>query len=158
MTINARMISVAGIMSMCITTVVAMENKGNTQDIVDIRTFGLEFQHNRRDEGGNTFWHQLARVSACLSDWSEVENHKEKFKQYNNNWLPNPCIVNNDGKTARQETKAVFKKTGNPVAGLLVDHLKQTEFAFLNKMALKINREQTAIAQHLEFPEEQQNK
>lgn len=145
------MVQVAGIMSMCITTVVAMDNKKN---IVDIRKFGLEFKHNKQDERKNTFWHQLARDCVTFEDWSEVEVRKQIFKRNNKNWLPNPLIVNEDGKTAKKEAKAMYNKTGNPVCALLVIHLQQIEFGYLNKMALKVSRDQMAIAQHLEFPEE----
>jgi hypothetical protein len=124
----------------------------HTYSAEDIRKFGLEFLHNKRDENGNTFWHQLALKSDGFKDWSQVEAEKNSFKCVNKNWLPNPLIENNDNNTARKEAKIKFMRAGNPVSGLLVMHLRQQEEAFLNQMALEINREIMKVAQNMEHP------
>ena len=69
------------------------------------RKSGLEFLHNKRDENGNTFWHQLALKSDGFKDWSQVEAEKNSFKHDNKNWLPNPLIENNDNNSARKKQK-----------------------------------------------------
>jgi hypothetical protein len=133
-------------------TSIAMENVENP-DIVDIRVFGLEFPHNRQDELGNTFWHNLALGSEISVDWSEMNQKMNNFKQNNKNWLPNPFILNNNGKTARQVAKDAFNQSGNPISGLLAFvYLKQQEDSFLNQMALKASREATAHAQQFPHP------
>lgn len=128
---------------------VAMDNK---KDIVDIRKAWLEFSHNTQDENGNTFWHRLAQESEKLEDWSEVTQKENVFKKNNKNWMPNPLILNHAGKTARKEAKEVFNRSGNPVAGLLVIHLRRSEESFLNMVALKPNRMLMNIAQYTEHP------
>jgi hypothetical protein len=129
-------------------SVVAMDNQ---KDIVDIRKTWLEFSHNTQYENGNTFWHDLARASERFADWSEVQQKENIFKQNNKNWMPNLLIQNNDGRTAYQEAKVVFKRSGNPVAGLLVIYLRQSEETFLNKVALKDNRKLMDAAQYFDF-------
>jgi hypothetical protein len=133
----------------CSNIVIAMDNP----DIIDIRTFGLEFPHNKQDENGNTFWHQLALISEVVADWAEVSQRINNFKQNNKKWLPNPFILNKNGKTARQVAEDIFNQSGNPISGLLAFvYLKQQEDQFLDKMALKANREMTAVAQKFEHP------
>lgn len=140
---------VAGMMSSALT--VAMENKKN---IADMRTFALEFQHNKQDDQQNTFLHQLAFESKNFEDWSEVMQKVNVFMGNNKNWMTNPFILNANGKTAREEAKVVFKNTGNPVAGVLVMYLKQMEDNTVNKLAIKSQREATIALQKLglEFP------
>lgn len=118
----------------------------------DIRKFGLEFSHNKQDSHGNTFWHQLALVSNDFQDWSEVMERERIFRNNNKNWLPNPLIENNNGNTAKKEAKKIFKESGNPISGLLVVYLRKLEEGYLDKMALKINRERMIYVQHLEHP------
>src|SRR5438309_11365878 len=107
---------------------------------IDIRTFGLEFQQNKQDERKNTFLHNLAFECEDFDDWSEVMHRVELFMNDNQNWMPNPFIQNNNGKTAKEETKKNFKKTGNPVCGVLAIYFKQMEDNCLNKLAIKKNR------------------
>lgn len=148
---NSKIFTLATIMllAVCNNTTITMGN----EDIADMRTFGLEFPHNKQDENGNTFWHQLALISEITSDWPEITQRINEFKQNNKKWLPNPFIQNNNGKTARQVAADVFKQSGNPVSGLLANvYLKQQEDGFLNQMALRASREQTAIAQQFEHP------
>lgn len=121
-------------------------------EATDIRKFGLEFLHNKQDENGNTFWHRLARESGKFDDWSQVTEKERIFKENNNNWLPNPFIENKEGNTARKEAKSIVRKTGNPVAALLVVYLKQSEDGYVNKVALKQNRELMAVAQKYAHP------
>lgn len=128
--------------------VVAMDNQKN---IIDIRKAWLEFDHNKQDENGNTFWHNLVHKSERFEDWSEVKQEENVFKQNNKNWMPNPLICNNDGRTARQEAKIVFKRSGNPVAGLLVINLRQSEDSFLSTVALKDNRKLMDVAQYFDY-------
>ena len=146
---NKRMVIVLAMVTMT-TAVIAMDNKNGA---VDIRKFGLEFPHNKQDERNNSFWHKLAFECESFDDWSQVEQKMELFKQNNKNWMPNPLIENLDGRTARKEAKNCFSKTGNPVCGLLVMYLKQTEDSYLNRMALKNNREDMNIMQKYEYPE-----
>jgi hypothetical protein len=131
--------------------VVAMENK---KDIADMRIFALEFHQNKQDERKNTFLHTLAFDSENFEDWSEVMQKVEVFMSNNKKWMPNPFILNANGKTARQEAKGVFAKTGNPVSGVLVMYLKQMEDNAVNKLAIKNQRNATIMMQQLglEFP------
>jgi hypothetical protein len=129
----------------------------NVAIAVDVREFGLGFQHNKQDKNKNTFWHQLASECEDFEDWSEVNDKIELFQDNNKNWLPNPFMHNNSGTTAKQQAKKSFKKTGNPVCGLLVMYLKLQEDGFVNKMALKSNREMNFIIQqsgvsHPDYP------
>ena len=124
----------------------------SSQNNVDIRKFGLEFPHNKQDEQGNTFWHQLALVSNGFQDWKQVQEQENIFRTNNNNWLPNPLIENKQGKTAKQEAKEIFKKTGNPVSGLLAVYLRQSEEGYLDKTAQQFNREMMKVAQNMEHP------
>ena len=139
--ISSRMIIASAIMIMGLygTSAVAM----------DIRKFGLEFPHNKQDEHGNTFWHRL--VIEC-DDWSQIELKKIIFKQNNKNWLPNPMIENEEGRTARKEAKIMYCRSGNPLCGLLVMHLNDIEKNYLNQVAVKLNREMMAVAQNYEHP------
>ena len=146
--INARVLIASAMITMS-TTVVAM-NTNNA--VTDIRKFGLEFPHNKQDERKNTFWHKLAIESKDFDDWTQVEERIGSFKQNNKYWMPNPLIENVDGKTARKEAKASFSKTGNPICGLLVMYFKQTEDNYLNKVALKNNREDMVVMQKYEHP------
>lgn len=147
--INAKMLMIAAIMYSPV--VVAMDNK---EVIVDIRKCGLEFAHNKQDEYNNTFWHKLAIECKTVEDWSEVDQKMEQFKQNNKNWLPNPLIENRSGKTAKKKAKESYMRSGNPVCGLLVVYLKQTELNYLNTMALKSSRDLMDLAQKagLEHP------
>ena len=120
---------------------------------MDMREFGKQFDHNKQDSTGNTFWHDLARESVKLENWSQVVAREVLFKEQNKNWLPNPFIQNAEKKTARQEAKLQFKQTGNPVCGLLAVHLRQLEEDYLNKLALKENRESMEQAQHHQYPD-----
>lgn len=127
----------------------AMDTKNN---IMDMRQAWKEFPHNKQDELGNTFWHNLARESEKLEDWSQVNEKIEKFLKDNKRWMPNILLTNNNGKTARQEAKESYNRSGNAVAGLLVIYLRSTEDNFLNKTALKDNRNMMSYAQHFEHP------
>lgn len=131
------------------TTAVAMDSKNG---VVDIRKFGLEFPHNKQDERKNTFWHKIASNCEGFDDWSQVEQRMDLFKQNNKNWMPNPLIENEHGRTARKEAKIGYSRTGNPVCGLLVMYFKQTEDAYLNKVALKGNRNLMSVMQNYEYP------
>lgn len=129
---------------------VAMDIENN---IMDMRKAWLEFPHNKQDENGNTFWHNLARESEHFQNWSQVHEKMEQFKKDNKNWLPNILLINKNGKTARQEAKASYNRSGNAVAGLLAFvFLKQQEDNFLNKMAVKDSRDMMSYAQHYEHP------
>src|SRR5438132_8690831 len=118
--------------------VIAMDTQNN---IMDMRKAWLEFPHNKQDENGNTFWHALARESEKLEDWSQVEEKIGQFKKNNKQWMPNPLLTNNNGKTARQEAKESYNRSGNAVAGLLVMYLRTDQNNFFNKMALKASRD-----------------
>jgi len=126
----------------------------NQNTNVDMRKFAIEFPQNKQDECNNTFLHHLAKDSKNFEDWSEVMQRVELFMSNNKNWMPNPFIYNNSGKTARQEAKKIFTNTGNPVSGVLVMYLKQMEDNAVNKLALKDQREKTILAlqQGVEFP------
>jgi hypothetical protein len=149
--INSKIFTISAIITIiaCSTISIAMDNP----DIVDIRVFGLEFPHNKQNDLGNTFWHNLALGSEISVDWSEINQRINNFKQNNNNWLPNPFILNNNGKTARQVAEDVFNQSGNPISGLLAFvFLKQQEDSFLNQMALKASRDAMAHAQQFRHP------
>lgn len=122
------------------------------KSVCDIRKFGLEFLHNKQDEHKNTFWHMLAIESEKFDDWSQVEQRMNLFKQSNKDWLPNPLIENEHGRSAKKEAKEVFKKSGNPVAALLVRYLHQTEYNYLNKVALKSSRDDMLVMQKYQHP------
>lgn len=149
MKIKAIILGCVGIMSVSIFAVIDVDNH---KQIVDIRKFGLEFQHNKQDEHDNTFWHQLAYDCDMLDDWSDIETKINKFKENNKDWLPNPLIENKNGKTAKKEAKQKFAETGNVICAALVVFFKQKEEGYLCAMALKKNRENMAIFQHLNHP------
>ncbi|SRR5260221_1931649 len=128
--------------------IIAMESHKNA---LDISKMWLQYPHNARDEHGNTFWHQLARGSEHFTDWPEVTQKENWFKQKHKNWTPNPFIENNNKKTARKEAKDVFKKSGNPVTGLLVVYLRQREESFLYKVAVKEYRDAMPTAQYIDY-------
>jgi hypothetical protein len=130
--------------------IVVVMVSAHTISAMDIRKFGLEFPHNKQDAQGNTFWHDLAYESGRFEDWSQIQQKIKNFEEKNNNWLPNPLIKNKNGKTARQEAKKVFADSGNAVSGLLIHYLAGTEQGYFNKMALKVNRDAMANAQHVD--------
>jgi len=144
-----QLMSLAGIIVGAYSMYVAASQK---PAIDDIRKFGLKVPHNKQDLDGNTFWHQLAFASNRFQDWSQVVEKERIFRADNNNWLPNPLIENNNGNTAKKEAKKIFKQSGNPISGLLVVHLRKSEEIYLNRMALKTNRERMKYAQYLEHP------
>jgi hypothetical protein len=122
------------------------------KEIMDIRKRWLEFPHNKQDENGNTFWHQLAIESKTAQDWMEMELKMAVFKQRHNYWLPNPLIENNEGRTAKKEAKKIFSQSGNPVCALLVMYLNQNEYNFVNKVAVKSSRFLMDLGQYYEHP------
>jgi hypothetical protein len=140
---------VAGMMSG--TIAVAMEKK---KDIANMRTFALEFQQNKQDERKNTFLHTLAFESQNFEDWSEVTQRVDVFMSNHKKWMPNPFILNENGKTARQEAKTIFAQTGNPVSKVLVMYFKQMEDNAANSLAIKSQRDVTIAMQKagMEFP------
>ena len=147
---NAKKVMFSVIIVMAVyNTVVVTHNK---KSVVDVRKFGLEFGHNKQDERKNTFLHKLAFECEGFNDWSQAMQRIEFFMQNNKNWMPNPLVENSDGRTARKEAKESFKRTGNPVCGVFVIYLKQIEYNYFNKMALKSNRDLMAIAQYKELP------
>src|SRR5579864_6648895 len=83
-------------------TMEATKQGEETGETLDVRKMYLNFPHNKRDKAGNTFWHQLALKSAKFTDWSQVNAEIGNFMANNNQWLPNPFITNNGGKTAYQ--------------------------------------------------------
>jgi hypothetical protein len=121
------------------------------KNALDISKMWLQYPHNARDEHGNTFWHQLARGSEHFEDWSEVVRIENRFKQRHKHWTPNPFIENNNNKTAYKEAEAVFKRSKNPVVGLLVVYLKQKEESFLQKFAVKEYRDAMPTAQYIDY-------
>ncbi len=127
---------------------VAMDNQ---KSALDVSKMWLQYPHNARDEYGNTFWHQLACGSEHFIDWSEVTIKEKLFKFNHNKWTPNPFIENKNNKTARQEVKYVFKRSKNPVAGLLVVYLRQQEENFLYKIAVKEYRDAMPTLQYVDY-------
>lgn len=146
---NARILVASAMITMSI-AVVAMDNKNGA---VDIRKFGLGFAHNTQDEHKNTFWHRLALKCEGFDDWSDVEKEKAFFKENNKDWLPNPLIENEKGNSARREAKASFKRSGNPVCGLLVFHLWDIEREYLNTLAVKESQRLMLLVQQGKYPE-----
>lgn len=104
---------------------------------MDIRKFGLELRCNTQDDQGNTFWHIVADQSNVFQKWHEIEYSINCFANDNKGYLPNPFIQNNNGKTARQEAKKIFKTSGNVVSGALMVYLEESEKLFLKKVASK---------------------
>jgi len=127
----------------------AMDTKNN---IMDMRKAWKEFPHNKQDEHGNTFWHNLARESEKLEDWSQVNEKIGQFMNDNKRWLPNPLLTNIEGKTARQEAKESYNRSGNAVAARLINHLKNLETNFVNETSLQYNRNLMSCLQLFEHP------
>ena len=137
-----------------ITQIKSMDNYTNLNEpIQDIREAFLKFPHNKQDENGNTFWHQLAYASAEFDDWSQVEKLINDFKNNNKNWLPNPFIKNKNDNTAKEEAEKIFHQSGCPVCGFLVFYLENLERNFLGAMAIKSNMELMETAQEKEHPD-----
>lgn len=121
-----------------------------TSHTMDIRKAWLDFPHNKQEECGNTFWHQLVKKAEGFEDWSEVNKEIELFMINHQRWMPNPMIRNDQNNTARKEAKISFEKNGNAVVGLLVVYLRNSESEFLNKVALQENRKLMNYAQYLD--------
>jgi hypothetical protein len=119
---------------------------------LDIRKMWLDFPHNKQDEHGNTFWHQLAQKSAQFTDWSQVNEEIGAFMSENKKWLPNPFIENKRGRTAHKEAELIFEKCGNPVTAGVVLHLHRMEEKYLDSVAWQKSRDSMNSAQYQEHP------
>ncbi len=110
---------------------------------IDLRKMGLHLPCNAQDEGGNTFWHNLAHGSENFKDWNSLEKEiNDITDSYIGGYIKGPLllnvfITNSMGRTARKEAKIVFNKSYNPVTAAYILYLKGMEKVIINASADK---------------------
>jgi len=112
----------------------------NANATIDARTFLRERPHNKQNEQGNTFLHEIALNCSRFDEWKQLSQKMDQFANENGNNIPNPLLENNDHATARKLAKAQFNASGSPICGTLIVFLREAEFLFCDRCSSEEGR------------------